>query len=81
MCDIDNVRISLRKMKRILTGNPMIMSNKSPQLFNSKRNIYGGPIKTFFSVFYNVIVLFLVLCCEYCILLYMTQMRTPGKIG
>ena len=33
------------------------------------------------SVFYNVIVLFLVLCCEYCILLYMPQMRTLGKIG
>ena len=38
-------------------------------------------LDSFVSVFYNVIVLFLVLCCEYCILLYMPQMRTPGKIG
>ena len=40
-----------------------------------------GPIKTFVSVFYIANILFLVLCCEYCILLYMPQMRTPGKIG
>ena len=40
-------------------------SCQTPQLFNSNRNILGGPIKTFVSVFNNVIVLFLVLCCEY----------------